>query len=540
MRLILTLLVAPLMAELLIAQHQHPGGAPKPAVLLDGMGAHRRAIATWNAEAQRFFDQGLTLIYAFNREEAVRSFRRAAELDPQSPMPWWGLAMALGPHINMDGDGDADRRASCEAATKARSLAASAPEHERAWAEAVNARCRHGATSPDEDHRDAMRALWQRYPDDLDAASLFAESLLVLKRWRWWNRDGTPADGIAEAVRVLEHVLRRDPQHPGANHYYIHAVEMSPSPERALPSAYRLMGIVPGAGHLVHMPGHIHLLMGDYEMAAEVNLRAVEVDEQYIKRVGEAVGPYQSGYYPHNLDFVVYARMMQGRYGDAMKAAEKMAAIALPAFDAMPDMAEFVLAKRWFTRVRFRRWDDVLAAPAPEKKMLMSAALRHWSRTLAQHGKGRAAEAAAERRAFESARKEVPEKWMWVNNRAHDILAVAAAVLDATLAREIDAASPHWRRAIELQDALVYDEPPPWFFPVREAYGGALLRAGRAKEAEAAFREDLERTRRNGRSLFGLMESLRAQGRTVEADWVRREFESAWRRAEVKLRIEDL
>ncbi len=521
-------------------QHPHPAGAARPATLLKGMGAHRHAIATKSPEAQRFFDQGLTLLYGFNREEAARSFRRAAELDPQSPMPWWGLAMTLGPHINMDGDVDVDRKASCEAAAKARSLAAGAPGHERAYAEAVNARCRAGSAAPDEDHRDAMRALWRRYPDDLDAGALYAESLLVLKRWRWWNRDGTPADGIAEAVRVLEHVLRRDPQHPGANHYYIHAVEMSPSPERALASAYRLMGIVPGAGHLVHMPAHIHLLMGDYEMAAEVNLRAAQADEEYIQQVGAAVGPYQSGYYPHNLDFVVYARMMQGRFGDAMKAAEKMAAIALPAFDAMPDMAEFVLAKRWFARVRFRRWDEILALPEPERKMLMSAAFRRWSRALAFHGKGQGGEARREREAFESARRQVPEKWMWVNNRAHDILAVASAVLEGTLAPGIDGAAPHWRRAIELQDALVYDEPPPWFYPVRESYGGALLRAGRAKEAEAVFREDLERTRRNGRSLFGLMESLKAQGRGTEAEWVRREFDAAWRRAEVTLRVGDL
>ncbi|MGH9675050.1 MAG: tetratricopeptide repeat protein [Bryobacteraceae bacterium] len=521
------------------AQHQHSGEA-RPAIILKGMGAHRRAIATANAGAQQFFNQGLVMLYGFNREESVRSFHRAAELDPKSPMPWWGLAMATGPHINMDGDGDVDRKVSCEAAAKAGSLAGAAPAHERAWAEAVRSRCRGGAANPDEEYRDAMRALWQRYPDDLDAGALYAESLLVLRRWRWWNRDGTPADGVAEAVRVLEHVMRRNPDHPAANHYYIHAVEMSPSPERALPSAYRLMGIVPGAGHLVHMPGHIHMLMGDWEMAADVNLRAAEVDEEYIKQVGPAAGPYQMGYYPHNLDFVVYARMMQGRYDDALKAAEKIAGIVTPAIDVMPDMAEFALSKRLFVRVRFQRWDEILALPAPDKRLFMSAALRFWARGLAHAARGRRQEALREQKWFLQARRAVPEKWLWVNNQMHRILDVAGTVLEARLAERAEDSIALWRKAVDLQDALVYDEPPPWFHPIRESLGGALLRAGRAAEAERVFRADLEINRRNGRSLFGLIESIVARNRKTEADWVRREFNSAWSKAQVTLSADTL
>ncbi len=537
---LLVLLFAPVAAG--VAQPAHPSGPQKPAMLFGGMGRHRHPIATGNPEAQRFFDQGLVLLYGFNREEALRSFRRSGELDPRSPMPHWGIAMAVGPHINGDTDLDVDRRSSCEAAAIALRLAAQAPEHERAYVGALVARCAPAADDPARDaaYRAAIGRLARGYPDDLDAQTLHAESIMILRRWRWWNRDGTPAEGTEEALRMLESVLRRDPDHPGANHLFLHAVEMSPSPERALSSAQRLMGVVPAAGHLIHMAGHIYLLLGDYEMAASANERAAAVDEEYIRQVGPSHGPYQLGYYPHNLHFIVYARSAQGRFQEAQRAADRLIAQVAPGYDAMPEMVEYYLPNRYFVLVRFRRWDDLLALPAPDAKWRTTTAFWRWARALAQSAKGRPDEARIEQHTFEEARRQVPPKTMWLFNTVPEMLNLAAEVLQARLAADRETAVAHWRKAVALQDALLYDEPPAWFFPVRESLGGALLKAGRAAEAETVFRADIERNRRNGRSLFGLLESLKAQGKTFEAGWVRREFDAAWRKAEIHLRVEDL
>jgi tetratricopeptide (TPR) repeat protein len=509
------------------------------------MGRYHHPIATKNPEAQRFFDQGLVLLYGFNREEAARSFRRAAELDPKSPMPSWGLAMALGPHVNMDADLDVDRKASCAAAGQARTLAGSAAAHERDFVDALSARCSDDPKADpnrlDTAYSNVMRELARRYPDDLDVVTLFGESLMVLNRWQWWTKDGSPAAGTEEAVHALETVLRRNPDHPGANHLFLHAVEMSPSPERAIPSAQRLMGIVPGAGHLVHMSGHIWRLTGDYDLTAEANERAAKVDEDYIKIVGPARSPYQLGYYPHNLHFITYARAAQGRYADALRAAERLTAQVAPGFDAMPDMVEFFMPNRYFVWVRFQRWDDILAAPAPARKMTTTAAYWRWSRVMAFAGEGRTAEARSEREAFADARKHIRPGAAWGFNQPslEPVLDLAASILDARLEPDLEKSMVNWRKAVEQQDALNYDEPPPWFYPVRESLGAALLRARRAADAELVFRGDLERNRRDGRALFGLLESLRAQHKDIEAEWVRGEFEAAWRKADVSLRIED-
>ena len=518
-----------------LAQHHGPS-AEKPVTLLPGLGIYRHLIATSSEEAQKFFDQGLRLLYGFNRYEALRSFRKAAELDPAAVMPRWGMAMAQGPHINMDVDGDLDMKSSCEAAREGLALREGAPEHERAWIGAVSARC------PEYDerkYRDAMRELARRYPDDLDAAVFYAESIMIPHRWRWFQRDGAPKEGMAEAIHKLEAVMRRLPEHPGANHFYIHAVEMSPSPERAIPSAQRLMGVVPAAGHLVHMPAHIWLILGDYELAAATNERAAQVDREYMERTGVSSSAY-AGYYIHNLQFVAVARQMQGRWGDAIRAAETLAAAVGSHVEAMPMMVDAVVQAPLFAMLRFARWDDVLAAARPDDRLLASVAVHHYGRAVTLAARGRREEALKEKAAFEEARAKVPADWMWLVNKAGDVLALASAVLDARLAANDAAAVPHWRRAVDLQDALIYDEPPPWYYPVRESLGAALLRAGRAAEAEEVLREGLRRTPRNGRILFALMESLKAQGKTHAAALVRQEFEAAWSRADVKLRLEEL
>jgi tetratricopeptide (TPR) repeat protein len=516
-------------------QHQTAPPPENPVALLHGLGTWRHPIATKSTEAQRFFDQGLTLLYGFNRYEALRSFRKAAELDPAAPMAWWGIAMAEGPHINMDSDGDVAMQKSCDAIDAARRLRNTAA-HERAWIEAIAKRCPEYRPA---EYIAAMRLLADRYPDDPDVLTFFAESLMLPVRWRWYDQAGRPAHGVPEAERLLEGVLRRHPDHPGANHFYIHVVESSTTPERAIPSAQRLMGIAPSAGHLVHMPGHIWLVLGDYETAAAVNERAAALDRKYMNDSG-VTGSAYFGYYLHNLHFVAVARSMQGRMREAIAAADQISAAVTPLIHAMPEMADFFAATPLLMRVRAQSWANVLATPQPDAQLVATTALWYYGRALALAAKGQHAEAVAAQQAFEATRARTPPTALWVNNRTSDVLAVAAEVLTARLAGSPAASVAHWQRAVALQDALIYDEPPGWYYPVRESLGAALLRAGRPADAESAFREGLRRSPRNGRMLFGLLESLRAQEKIGSIEWVAGEFETAWRHADVPIGIEQL
>ena len=451
-------------------------------------------------------------------------------------MPHWGIAMVFGPHVNMDFDGDVDMAKSCEAVKAARALFQKASERERAYIEAASARC---PEYRPEAYQKAMRDLARRYPDDLDAATFFSESLMIPARWKWWKPDGTPAPGVEEAISVLESVMRRDPDHPGANHFYIHAVEMSPSPERAIPSAQRLMSVVPSAGHLIHMPGHIWLLLGQYELAADLNVRAAELDQQYAQTTG-ITGTYYAGSYVHNLDFVAYNRCMEGRMADSLAAAQRLADAVSPMGPQMPMMADAFELWPMFALLRFGRWDQVLQIKPPDPHLPASKAMWHFGRGTALAATGKREEAHKERDAFEAARREMPRNWQWTLNDATRVLDVASAVLEARLAENDSAALALWEKAAHAQDALSYDEPPSWFYPVRESQGGALLRTGHAREAEATFREGLRRNPRDGRLLFGLMESLREQGKNEAAGMVRIEFQEAWKNADVTLNAEDL
>ncbi|MFN7919875.1 MAG: hypothetical protein U0Q16_07250 [Bryobacteraceae bacterium] len=510
------------------AQHQHAApAAEKPVTLMAGLGKYSHPIRTSSAMAQKFFDQGLTLLYGFNRYEALRSFRRAAELDPKAAMPHWGIAMAQGPHINMDLDSDVDVKKYCESAERALQLATGA---EKQYAEAALARC---PQIDEAKYTARMRELAARLPDDPDAATLFAESAMVPVRWRWWT-NGKPNGELADAIATLERVLRRYPEHPGANHFYIHAVEMSPSPELAVPSAQRLMGVVPNAGHLVHMPAHIWLLLGEWELAASTNERAVQLDQNYFKATGVPMGSY-AGYMVHNMHFVAYARSMQGRGAEAMTMARAISQAVTPMVKEAAQMVDPFTVWHLLMAVRFEKWDEILAAPQPDAALRVAPAIRHWARALALLGKKRPQDALAEKAAFEDALSKVPVDWNWLNNKARDVLAVAAESLEARMAANPMDEAMHWNQAVALQDNLVYDEPPPWFYPIRESLGGALLRAGQAVAAEQAFREGLRRSPQNGRMLFGLLESLQAQGKTEGAAWVRSEFERAWKRADTKL-----
>jgi len=513
----------------------HSPSMERPVRLYKGLGIWRHAIHAKSDEAQKYFDQGLALMYGFNRYEALRSFRKVTELDPQAAMGYWGVAMAQGPYINMDGDAELNIKASCEAADAGLKLTGT-PERERAYLEAAAKRC------PDyqqpQAYIDAMRALAARWPDDLDALTLYAESLMIPVRWHWYSADGTPAPGVAEAEHVLEEVLRRWPDHPGANHYYIHSVESSRTPERAIASAERLMGIVPWAGHMVHMPAHIWLVLGDYETAATVNERAAAVDREYLDQ-SQVMSGYH-GYYLHNLSFVAYARWMQGRKAEGLRAADEMTAALAPMAATMPEMADAFNGFSYFGRIRFGDWDAILSMAQPKAGLPVSTMVWRYARALAFAGRHDPASAAHEQSAFEELRKQVPADAPWGNNKAPDVLALASAIVAARLVATPEEALPHWRRAVELQDALVYDEPPAWYYPVRESLGAALVRAGRPAEAESVFREGVKRSPRNGRMLFGLMEALRAQGKTEEAEWVKREFDAAWAKADVRLKLEEM
>jgi tetratricopeptide (TPR) repeat protein len=522
-------------AALGIAQHHDMPPAEKPVTLMPGLGIWKHPIRTASLEAQRYFDQGLALLYGFNRYEALRSFRKVVELDPKAAMGYWGIAMSQGPYVNMDGEPTYDIKASC-AAVEAGIKAASA-DREKAYLEAAEKRC--PDYSRPEAYSSAMRELAGRYPEDLDAATLLAESLMVPVRWKWYAADGTPAAGMEEAERTLERVLRRWPDHPGANHYYIHAVESSRTPERAVPSAQRLMGITPAMGHMVHMPAHIWLVLGEWELAASLNERAAEVDRRYFAATSVSSGSYPM-YYVHNLHFVTYARWMQGRKEDGLKAADTMAGALEPMAKEMPEMADAFRALTMFGRVRFGDWDGILTLPEPKREQASSTLVWHFSRAAAMAAKGDRAGAQKEQAAFETGRKMVPAEAPWGNNKAVDVLALASEVLAGRLAATPAESVTHFRKAVELQDALVYDEPPAWYYPVRESLGAALLRAGNPAEAAQVFREGVTRSPRNGRMLFGLTEALKAQGKTEDAGWVKREFDAAWAKADVKLTLADL
>lgn len=527
----------------------HPAGpaGQRPAVLLQGLGTHHHPVTTTNREAQQFFDQGLILLYAFNHDEAARSFRRAADLDPKLAMAWWGVALALGPNYNLPEVNAEQAKTAYDALQKALRLAEGAPEAERDYVQALAARY---AADPKADgkqllraYAEAMRRLAARYPDDPDAATLYAESLMNLRPWKLWSPDGKPAEGTEEIVRVLEGVLRRYPDHPGANHYYIHAVEASPHPERALPSAARLATLAPAAGHLVHMPGHVYMRVGDYEAAARANEQAIAADQAYLQRSG-AQGVYPLMYFSHNIHFLAIARVFQGRFADAKQAADRLAAHVGPHVKDMP-MLEGFLPTPTLVLVRFRRWDDVLASPRPDAKLRTTTAFWHFARGLAYAAQGQLGDAVQEQKAFRAARDTVPAEAMYSDwNTARSVLDVADAVLGARLALargDRPAAIGLLQQAVAAEDALHYGEPPDWILPVREMLGSVLLQAGDAAAAEQVFRADLERKRRNGRSLFGLAASLRAQKKEHAARLVQQEFQQAWKHADPQpLRLEDL
>jgi tetratricopeptide (TPR) repeat protein len=519
----------------------------KPPALMPGMGHHHHAISTKSPEAQRFFDQGLTLVFAFNHEEAAQAFRRASELDPQSAMALWGVALALGPCINLDVDPPHEKSA-YSAVQKALLLAPGATESERDYIQALAKRY---SSDPNVDLRkldveyaNAMRELAKHYPDDLDATTLYAESMMDLHPWRLWSLDGRPTEGTEEIVAALESVLQRDPNHLGANHYYIHATEASRHPEWALASARRLETLAPAAGHLVHMPAHTYMRVGDYSAAAHSNAIAADTDRIYLRESATTGSMYDMMYFSHNLHFLAASYSMGGDFTHAKQTADELVAHVGPMVHDVP-MAEVYVPTPIFVLVRFHRWDEVLKLAPPNPSLAMTTAFWHFARGGAFAAKGEIALAEAERKILETARKETPAdlEFSFFFNKAQTFLDLAESVLDARIAAaksDHERAVRDWEKAVEIEDRLNYGEPPEWFYPVRESLGSALLLNGQAEQAEAVFRTDLKQYPRNPRSLFGLLRSLEAQKKSAGLEETRREFEAAWKNADVTLELGDL
>ncbi len=552
MKLPLIALVLLLSAGPALAQHDHhsPGASAKTEVvrLIPELGAFHFPVANSNSEAQKFFDQGVILTYGFNHDEAARSFRHAAELAPSMPMAHWGLAMALGPNYNDTSIPPERMKGAHEAVQKGLALAHSskAPAHEHAYLEALSKRFSADANADQPKlwvaYRDAMAALMKAYPDDLEAATLWADAAMIINAWKLWSPQGRPAEGTEEIVAVLESVIKRDPEHIGAHHLYIHAVEASTYPERALRSADLLAKLSPAAGHLVHMPAHTYMRVGDYEAAARVNEWAARADEEYLNS-GGLRGIYTAGYYSHNLHFLAAAYSMEGRYAEAVKSARRLEANVRPYLTNIPSLESF-MPTGVLIMARFNRWDDMLKEPEPAAAQPITNALWHWARGMAHAANKRPAEAEASLKTLIAKTQAISPDAGYGQNTARSVLKIAEHFLNSRIARargDHKGAIEFLRQAVEAEDALLYDEPPGWYHPLsRESLGGALMLDGRHAEAEAVFREDLRRNRRNGRSLYGLAESLKAQGKTREAELVRREFERAWKNADTQLRIEDL
>lgn len=510
-------------------------------VLLPGLGNHHHAISTKNPEAQKYFDQGLKLVFGFNRAEAVRSFRRAAQLDPQAAMPHWGMALAYGRHMNMDGDMDVQPSEAYAAIQEAIALSATASEEEQLYIRALAQRCskdeRADGQKLDTAYANAMSKLAQRYADDLDAAALHLEAQMMLHRYEWFH-DNMPMEGTNDVVHEIEGVLRRDPDHPLVNHLYIHILDTA-HPELALGSAYRLGQVAPGLGHLVHMPSHIFFNLGDYEMAAHVNEQAAAAEREYFKLANPGYTVYTLFYYMHDLHFISRARAEQGLFAEAKQSADQLVDRIRPVQDRWPMITDFYLSAPLLVLLRFQKWDDVLTTAEPDTKLVVSNALWHYARTFALERKGQRQQALAEKAVFEQIRRKMPADTMWMSNSGTTLLSLASLVLDARLTEDSERAIEIWKQAVKAQDALPYDEPPPWYYPIRESLGAALLRAGNAAEAETVFRECLSRNPRDPRALFGLVETLKAEKKMDAAGWVRNEFENSWKNPELKLDLRD-
>ena len=517
---------------------QVQAAATPPTPLIENLGKLHHPISTTVPLAQRYFDQGLLLTYGFNHDEAINSFQEAARLDSTCAMCYWGVAFALGPNINIPMSPSVTGQA-LEAVREARARIGHASPVERAYIAAIAVRYSADTTRPravlDSAYAGAARDLLHRYPRDDDAGALYADALMNLAPWNYWEADGAPRPGTQEIISTLEKILRRNPNHIGACHFYIHAVEASLAPQRAIPCAERLPGLAPGAGHLVHMPAHIYMRVGRYADAVTANVHAAHADETFIER-RHPTGSYPF-YYAHNLHFLWAATQMEGRSAESLRAARDLAKRVPPEMIRQVPPFEYLVPTPLFALVQFGKWDEVLREPQPPEELRYSRAIWHYARGRAFAARLQLDEAAAELDSLTTIRVAIHEAPLGFQT-AGSVLGVAAHALRGEIAAQRSdtaVAVRELEEAVRLQDALVYDEPPPWYYPVRQSLGAVLLTAGRAAEAETVYREDLKRNPENGWSLFGLAQALRSQGKTADATGVDARFRRAWARADVVL-----
>ena len=518
-------------------------GAP----LFQGMGAYKRKISTRSEAANRYFSQGMVLAFGFNHAESIRSFRAAQRLDPECAMCFWGEALATGPNINVTSKGkavmsDAERKSAFAAINRALALKDGATPLEQALIEAQAKRYNGDPATDraplDEAYAEAMEKVVATYPEDDDAAAIYSEALMNTMPWDYWSADGTPKPETEKVIAALERIIARSPQHPLALHLYIHAVEASTNPGRAEDEADRLANLVPGSGHLVHMPAHIYWRVGRYDDAASANVRAAAVDEEYIAACN-AQGFYPALYYPHNIHFLWAATSMAGQSKMAIEAGRKVAAnVRLEQIEQFPTV-EFFKTIPLLTLTQFARWPDILAEPAPPENLDYSNAIWHYARGIALANTGDRAGAQAERAKLAAVKDSVQIRFLDnADYPASVLLNIADDLLQGEMALqsdEPDLAVGHFERAVEKQDALPYMEPPFWYYPTRQSLGQALLVAGRPAEAEAVYRKDLEDYPRNGWSMSGLATALEQQGKNDEAAVAREALAVIWSKADVKI-----
>jgi tetratricopeptide (TPR) repeat protein len=514
------------------------------AQLFEGLGSAHRTVATSSAEAQKYFDQGLRLLWAFNHDESTRSFAKAAELDPDCALCYWGVAFTVGPNYNMPMMAPERAKVAWNALADAQRHSVSASPVEKGLIAALGKRFA-GDQPLDASnvtpllvaYADAMQALAQQYPDDADVQTLYAESLMSIRAWKLWSADGKPAEGTESAVAALERALASDPEHPGANHYYVHALEASPHPAQALIAAERLREMMPAAGHLVHMPAHIMQRVGRYADASEANRKAAAADETYYAKT--RAPDYYPMYTGHNYQFLAASAAMEGRREETLQAVAAMRrAITDEMLLTWPGYDWMYMSLDYTTCLRFGRWDEMLAKPAPNPKLPVLQGAYLFGRTVSFAAKGSVDEAKATLAKLERLNATVPPDMPAGFSTAKDVFGIAIAVAKARIAnaenRPADAIAL-LEDAVAREDTLPYNEPPDWFVPARHDLGAVLLATGEAIKAESVYRKDLEVHPENGWALFGLAAALRQQGKTAEADAVQRRFDSAWSKADVSI-----
>jgi tetratricopeptide (TPR) repeat protein len=515
-----------------------------PVVRVPGIGTWHRKVTTNNAEAQAFFDQGLAFHYAFNSDEAIRAYTQAYRLDSNLAMAYWGIAVELGANYNIPMD-SVQAVGALKAIQKAQSLASFASQKERDMIAALAIRY-NGRLDPDQYDREvaynkAMKGLTKKYQDDPDIAVLYAESIMNLNPWKLWTKDGKPVKGTKDLLHTLEVVMKRWPNNPGAHHFYVHAVEASPNPEKALESARVLDTLVPAAGHLVHMPAHTYIRVGDYAAAVEANVKAVSVDSTYI--AGGGTGFYTLFYYPHNIHFCAVAAAMDGQFSKAMHYAARLEDYLEPSVRLDP-MIEAVYPTRLQILTKYHRWDEILAMNPPDSALLVTNAVYQFARGFAFGATGSIAEAKNCLATLESIIGKFSDRaFLGAMNPARTVMTVATLSLKAKIAEadgDVDGAIKLLRTAVAGQDSFYYDEPEAWYISIRESLGGLLLRKGSYKEAEAVFRTELVRHKNSGRALFGLAESLREQNKVQEALQAETQYKQCWARADSPMSRNDL